>query len=164
MTHPDASAATAALEAADAVPALEAAIAAAAWLDDHPGEDRQKLRAARTRLRKALAASDEAAAAGGDGRGSAAERSPHAKASYDAAEFEALSGSYESLKWRLISKPGGATVKPDHFYRRARARARRGAARTATRASAGDQAKFVAAYYEFPPSALYADTRGGVSA
>jgi hypothetical protein len=24
---------------------------------------------------------------------------------------------YEGLKWRMISKPGGATVKPDDFYR-----------------------------------------------
>ena len=23
---------------------------------------------------------------------------------------------YEKLNWRIISKPGGATVKPDDFY------------------------------------------------
>lgn len=23
---------------------------------------------------------------------------------------------YEKLNWRIISKPGGATVKPDEFY------------------------------------------------
>ena len=23
---------------------------------------------------------------------------------------------YEKLNWRMISKPGGATVKPDDFY------------------------------------------------
>ena len=36
--------------------------------------------------------------------------------SYDAAEFEALTAKYEKLNWRMISKPGGATVKPDDFY------------------------------------------------
>jgi hypothetical protein len=27
------------------------------------------------------------------------------------------SGHYEKLNWRMVSKPGGATVKPDDFYR-----------------------------------------------
>lgn len=36
--------------------------------------------------------------------------------SYDAAEGEALAFKYEKLNWRIISKPGGATVKPDEFY------------------------------------------------
>lgn len=36
--------------------------------------------------------------------------------SYDAAEGEALGRKYETLNWRIISKPGGATVKPDEFY------------------------------------------------
>lgn len=36
--------------------------------------------------------------------------------SYDAAEFAALAPKYETLNWRIISKPGGATVKPDDFY------------------------------------------------
>lgn len=36
--------------------------------------------------------------------------------SYDAAEFAALVEKYEKLNWRIISKPGGATVKPDDFY------------------------------------------------
>ena len=36
--------------------------------------------------------------------------------SYDATEGEALGGKYETLNWRIISKPGGATVKPDEFY------------------------------------------------
>lgn len=75
--------------------------------------------AARTKLRKLLADKDKAGAAGGvsAASGSAAERSPHAKSSYDAAEFGALVKVYEGLKWRMISKPGGATVKPDDFYR-----------------------------------------------
>ena len=36
--------------------------------------------------------------------------------SYEAKEFEALAAKYEKLNWRIISKPGGATVKPDDFY------------------------------------------------
>ena len=35
---------------------------------------------------------------------------------YDMAEFPALAEKYEKLNWRIISKPGGATVKPDEFY------------------------------------------------
>ena len=35
---------------------------------------------------------------------------------YDAAEYPDLVAKYEKLNWRIISKPGGATVKPDHFY------------------------------------------------
>lgn len=36
--------------------------------------------------------------------------------SYDGAEGDALASKYEKLNWRIISKPGGATVKPDEFY------------------------------------------------
>jgi hypothetical protein len=36
--------------------------------------------------------------------------------SYDPAEFEALAAAYEGLAWRVVSKPGGATVKPDELY------------------------------------------------
>ena len=36
--------------------------------------------------------------------------------SYDASKGESLEGKYEKLNWRIISKPGGATVKPDEFY------------------------------------------------
>ena len=35
---------------------------------------------------------------------------------YDISEFETLTGKYEKLNWRIISKPGGATVKPDEYY------------------------------------------------
>jgi hypothetical protein len=77
--------------------------------------------AARTKLRKLLADKDKAAATGSSSNNaagkSAADVSPHARASYDPAEFEALVKQYEGLKWRMISKPGGATVKPDDFYR-----------------------------------------------
>lgn len=40
----------------------------------------------------------------------------HRAQSYDVAEFESLTAKYEKLNWRMISKPGGATVKPDDFY------------------------------------------------
>ena len=40
----------------------------------------------------------------------------HLRQSYSAAEFEALADKYAALNWRLMSKPGGATVKPDEFY------------------------------------------------
>ncbi len=66
--------------------------------------------AARTRLRKQREAAAARAAA------IAAEaRSPHAKASYSAEEFEALAAAYEALKWRMIQKPGGASVRPGEW-------------------------------------------------
>ena len=36
--------------------------------------------------------------------------------SYDDKEYEQLAEKYQKLNWRIISKPGGATVKPDEFY------------------------------------------------
>lgn len=33
-----------------------------------------------------------------------------------AAEYPALVAKYPTLKWRIISKPGGATMKPDEYY------------------------------------------------
>lgn len=82
--------------------------------------------AARTRLRRILAAEDVTANLGASGGGAqsstgatmgAAAISPHAKSSYDATEFESLAQQYEGLKWRMISKPGGAAVKPEEFYK-----------------------------------------------
>jgi hypothetical protein len=35
---------------------------------------------------------------------------------YDVSLFEKLADKYETLSWRMISKPGGATVKPDDYY------------------------------------------------
>ncbi|MEW5317681.1 MAG: hypothetical protein WDW38_008963 [Sanguina aurantia] len=105
-------AAVAAMHAAgDDTEALAEAIAAASFLDATPGESRQKLRAARAHMRTLVAAAAKAAASGVN------ERSPHAKAEYSATEFETVSAKYEKLNWRMISKPGGATVKPDDFYR-----------------------------------------------
>lgn len=93
---------------------------------------------------------------------------------------------YEKLNWRIISKPGGATVKPDEFYTlhalhqqaaqgdNATERpmwAEKGGldfegrarwdAWTAVKGTAAGKAKleFVRAYYEFPAKALYNDTR-----
>eukprot|EP00887_Chlorella_sp_A99_P003642 scaffold7.g3642.t1 len=195
----DAKALVASLAAAKDVEALEAAIAEASPLDATPGDDRQKLRAARIRLKKmkAEAAAKAAAAAAAN---NPSERSPHAKeasggrgwarqggaASYDAGEFAALVEKYEKLNWRIISKPGGATVKPDDFYTlygyhmqatqgdntgerpmwaekggldfEGRAR---WDAWTAVKGVSTDKAKleFVRTYYEFLPKALYSDTR-----
>jgi hypothetical protein len=35
----------------------------------------------------------------------------------DVSKYEQLSSTYEDLKWRIISRPGGATMKPLNFYR-----------------------------------------------
>lgn len=35
---------------------------------------------------------------------------------YDATEGDTLAKKYDKLNWRIISKPGGATVRPDDFY------------------------------------------------
>ncbi len=34
----------------------------------------------------------------------------------DVAEYEKLVAGWESLKWRIIPRPGGATMKPDDYY------------------------------------------------
>lgn len=38
------------------------------------------------------------------------------KAKYDLADFDAQAKTWESLKWRFIQMPGGATKRPDDFY------------------------------------------------
>jgi acyl-CoA-binding protein len=138
--------------------------------------------AARTRLRATLAAASAKAAA--DAASGAA--SPHVKPSYDAGEFETLAAKYDALAWRAISKPGGATVKPDDYYALAALAAQategdvtgerpmwaerggldfdgraRWDARAAVRGVAPDAAKlrFVKLYWEFSPKALYSDGR-----
>ena len=70
--------------------------------------------AARTQLRRLLA---EGKTLDVNNGAEPVQKSPHAKAKYDAADFESLKAKYEQLKWRMISKPGGATVKPDDFYK-----------------------------------------------
>ncbi|KAG7674429.1 hypothetical protein Ndes2437B_g00694 [Nannochloris sp. 'desiccata'] len=178
--------AVAALAAAKDRAALESAISAAAFLDAIPGDDRQKLRAARTRLRKMKADEVFKEAAAASDANKPVEKSPHAKESYDAKEFEKLTEKYEKLNWRIISKPGGATVKPDDFYMlygyhmqatqgdntserpmwaekggldfEGRAR---WDAWTNVKGVATEKAKmeFVKTYYEFPVKALYSDSR-----
>ena len=173
------------LQAAKDVSTLKEAIAQALFLDAVPGDDRQKLRAARTRLRQML--KDESAAAAAVAAAGPVEKSPWAKDSYDAAEFGSLADKYESLNWRIISKPGGATVKPPEYYvlyahhQQATAGDNAGErpmwaekggidfegrekwdAWEGLKGMAADKAKeaFVKAYYEFPAAALYKDTRG----
>lgn len=63
------------------------------------------LAAARAKLRKL----SKEAAASGAANGPARE--------YDPSEFSPLVERYEKLNWRMVSKPGGTTVKPDDFYR-----------------------------------------------
>lgn len=173
--------------AGDDQEALEEAIQAAAFLDAIPGDDRQKLRAARFRLRKIK----EAAAKGV----ASADRSPHIKTEYNPAEFDVLTSvdqgqqvpRYEKLSWRMLSRPGGAIAKPDDFYRLYALHmqvtqgdntterpmwAERGGldfdgrarwdAWTALKGLDTDKARlrFVRLYYEFTPAALYKDTRG----
>jgi len=177
----DAKTAVDSLAAAKDVAALKAAIAQALFLDAVPGDDRQKLRAARTRLRQMM--KDESATAS-----MPVEKSPWAKDSYDVNEFEGLSEKYEGLNWRIISKPGGATVKPPEFYAlyayhhqatsgdNATERpmwAEKGGvdfegrerwdAYEALKGMSAEKAKeaFVKTYYEFPAAALYKDSRGG---
>ncbi|KAK9903386.1 hypothetical protein WJX75_004576 [Coccomyxa subellipsoidea] len=164
--------------------ALAEAIEQASFLDATPGDDRQKLRAARTRLKKML--KDEEVKKQAAVAKSAADRSPHTKESYDTGEFAALIEKYEKLNWKIISKPGGATVKPDDFYTlygfhmvalNGENTAERpmwtekggldfeGRAKwdawAAVKGTKPEKAKleFVRAYYEFPVKALYTDTR-----
>lgn len=141
--------------------------------------------AARTRLRKLLG--EESAAAAAAAASGPAEKSPWAKDSYDVAEFESLADTYEKLNWRIISKPGGATVKPPEYYTlyahhkqategdnsgerpmwaekggidfEGREKWDAWEALKGMDTTAAKEA-FVKAYYEFPAKALYKDTRG----
>eukprot|EP00873_Tetraselmis_striata_P038839 jgi/Tetstr1/459103/TSEL_004553.t1 len=100
---------------------LAEAIDAAQFLDNFPGDERQKLRAARRRLKELTIKAQQDAALGirsGPGLKKIAEVSPWKKPDdvYESKEFDKLCGKYESLKWRIISKPGGATMKQDSYY------------------------------------------------
>jgi len=181
-----AAAAVAALDAAaSSIVPLTEAIQRAAWLDAHPGEGRQRLRAARLRLRQALASLDAL-----QGAEAAANASPFAKsdaALYSPSDFDRLAAALESLKWRMIQKPGGASVRPDPYYallalaRQAREGdcagerpmwAEKGGIDFAGRQAfdawaglkgvpAGDaEARYVRLFHEFTPKALFAEGRG----
>lgn len=153
------------------------------------GKKKQKLflllPAAKSKLRKLLADSQGAAGEGSPGR-PAKLPSPHAKEAYDPAEFQELVGKYERLSWRMVSKPGGAVVKPEEFYELyaccAQAEqgdnkgerpmwAERGGLDFEGRAkwdawellkgtdATAAKLRFVAKYYEASPSCFYKDTR-----
>lgn len=102
--------------AGDDCDALAEALAGAAFLEGVPGEYRQKLRAARARLRALLAAAAKAGAASASPH---ALTSPGAYAALagDDEAFGRLAGLHERLAWRMVSKPGGAAVRPDDYYR-----------------------------------------------
>ncbi|KAL6784140.1 hypothetical protein ACKKBG_A04950 [Auxenochlorella protothecoides x Auxenochlorella symbiontica] len=181
----DVGTALAAIAAANDVDTLEKALQDASFIDATPGDDRQKYRAGKAKLRKLKT---EQAAKGGAASATSkpAEKSPHAKESYDASEFGSLVEKYEKLNWRIISKPGGATVKPDEFYTlygyhmqalqgdnaterpmwaekggldfEGRARWDAWAALKGT-PEAKAKLEFVRLYYEFPVKSLYSDTR-----
>ncbi|KAK9863274.1 hypothetical protein WJX84_001796 [Apatococcus fuscideae] len=185
QASPEAQQAVAAFAAAGNDPdALSAAIDQAKFLDNVPGEERQKLRAARTKLKK-LRLDDEKKKVAASAK-SAADRSPHTKESYDDKEYEQLAEKYQKLNWRIISKPGGATVKPDEFYSLygLQMQAEKGENTTERpmwaekggldfegrakwdawtsykgMATAKARLQLVKEYYEFPVKALYSDTR-----
>lgn len=153
--------------------------------DDDDDDDVCSSVAARTRLRKLLG--EESAAAAAAAASGPPEKSPWAKDSYDVAEFESLADTYEKLNWRIISKPGGATVKPPEYYTlyahhkqategdnsgerpmwaekggidfEGREKWDAWEALKGMDTMAAKEA-FVKAYYEFPAKALYKDTRG----
>lgn len=141
--------------------------------------------AARTRLRKSLA--DAAAKAQAAAASAAADASPFTKTSYDVSDFPLLSSTFESLAWRAIAKPGGATVKPEPYYELFALSsqaisgdvtgerpmwAERGGldfdgralwdAHSALRRLPSEEARlrFVKLYWEFRPRALYSEGRG----
>ena len=98
-----------------ALEALGTAIEKASWLNGTPGEPRQKLRHAKKKYRALL---EVAAKRIAEGLGDAgAKPSSHAKDAYDPEEYEELKTGYESLKWKLIRKPGGQSVKYEAYYR-----------------------------------------------
>ncbi|GMH43067.1 hypothetical protein BSKO_10989 [Bryopsis sp. KO-2023] len=178
----DPAAAVARLQAAgNDVSALKEAVVNAMFLMESPGDNRQKLRAAKTKLRNLLEDSSR-----GVSVAAGHLPSPHVKDSYDPSQFDILAGKYEKLSWRMISKPGGAIVKPEDFYRlyglvmQAKegdnvgerpmwaekggldfeGRARWDAWEAVKGMKEGEaKLQFVTTYHEFSPSHLYKDTR-----
>jgi len=92
-----------------------------------PGPARQRLRRCAHEVRvadvRAAREGGNAAAEKGSTASAAAQLPPSPFASsapggggYDVARFAGLTAKAPKLKWRLESKPGGATLKPDAFY------------------------------------------------
>ena len=149
------------------------------WLEGSPGDARQKLRSAKSRYRRLYRAESL--------KGKVTETpSPHVKANYDASEFDQLSKVFEGLKWKLVQKPGGQTMKYDSYYHLwALAQQARVGDCTSERPSwaanggidfngraewdawselSGSepdncQVNFVKTFYEFSPDCLFKDTR-----
>lgn len=90
--------------------ALSQAIEQASFLDEIPGDQRQKLRAARTKLKKLRieARAEEEKAKARESMGPRRE--------YKLSEFNEVEPKYMDLKWRMISMPGGAFKRPPVFY------------------------------------------------
>ena len=176
------------------VPRMEASLADYAELEQVPGPPRQRLRYARHELKLLKRAQLQAA-----------ERdlltttttdapetpSPWVKPGqvYDASAYGTLVAAFPTLKWRIISKPGGATMKPNVYYQLSALQAQAEEGDNATErpmwaekggidfdgrarwdawkdlegtSPAIAQQRFVAMFYEFSPAHLYRDTRGEV--
>lgn len=114
-------------EAGDDVDRLLQCIQAAEFLAQKPGESRQKLRAAKARLRglklkeskeeKETAEKKKKTQPGLDLVNSLEDldkKEPLAE--YDYSMFQELSEQYKNLKWRKIQLPGGATRFPEEYY------------------------------------------------
>jgi len=108
MTDPDT--ALAAIKAAgDDFQSLYEAIKKAEFLDATPGDSRQAYRAAKSKLKKILLAQKKKAEE--DAKKGIVTKN------YDVGKYwPQLKDTWESLRWRLKSMPGGATKKPDAFY------------------------------------------------
>merc|ERR1712078_94841 len=108
MTDPDT--ALAAIKAAgDDFQSLYEAIKKADFLDKTPGDYRQQLRAAKTKLKKIHLEAKKKAEE--DAKKGIVQKN------YDVSKYwPQLKDTWEGLRWRLKAMPGGATKKPDAFY------------------------------------------------
>ena len=114
-------------DAGDDIGCLVECIHEAEFLAQKPGESRQKLRAAKARLRglkikenkeeKASLEKKKKTQPGLDLTNSLQDldkQEPSAVYNYDL--FQELSEQYKNLKWRKIQLPGGATRFPEEYY------------------------------------------------
>ena len=102
------------IDAGDDVFKLIQAVKNASFLEDHPSPERQALRATKRKLKRALAKHNAAKKSLFEDNGD------HQKAEEaflkTTKDFENLCAKYESLRWRLVKMPGGATRKADAYY------------------------------------------------